>query len=129
MSWRKLGIATLALASTALANGCGTPATPDVVTEPIQIDRVDVAILESSPPQVTAQVQGVIGDGCSSVHSVTQQRTANVVTVTILRERPRDAICTQIAKLYDEAIRLEGTFPPGDYVLRVNSVEKPFRTS
>ena len=129
MSWTRLGVAILALAGAPLALGCGTPATPDVVTEPIQIDRVDVAILESSPPQATALVQGVIGDGCSSVHSVTQQRTGNVVTVTILRERPREAICTQIAKLYDETIRLEGTFPPGDYVLRVNSVEKPFSTS
>ena len=51
------------------------------------------------------------------------------MTVTILRERPREAVCTQIAKLYDDVIRLEGQFPPGDYLLRVNSVEKTFSTS
>ena len=110
--------------------GCGaSPTAPDVVTEPIQIDRVDVLILESSPPQVTARVEGVLGDGCATLHSVAQQRSGNTVTVTILRERPRDAICTQIAKLYDDVIRLEGQFPPGDYLLRVNSVEKTFSTS
>jgi hypothetical protein len=113
-----------------LVAGCGGgPTSPDLVTSPIQVDSVDVTVLESSPPQVAVQVQGVLGDGCSTLHSVAQQRVGNVVTVTILRERPRDAVCTQIAKLYDEVIRLDGTFPPGDYVLRVNSVEKPFSTS
>lgn len=110
--------------------GCGaSPTASDVVTEPIQIDRVDVLILESSPPQVTVRVEGVLGDGCATLHSVGQQRSGNTVTVTILRERPREAVCTQIAKLYDDVIRLEGQFPPGDYLLRVNSVEKTFSTS
>ena len=113
-----------------LVLGCATsPTAPDVVTEPIQIDRVDVLILESAPPQVTVRVEGVLGDGCATLHSVGQQRSGNTVTVTILRERPREAICTQIAKLYDDVIRLEGQFPPGDYLLRVNSVEKTFSTS
>ena len=113
-----------------LVLGCAaSPTASDVVTEPIQIDRVDVLILESSPPQVTVRVEGVLGDGCATLHSVGQVRSGNTVTVTILRERPRKAICTQIAKLYDEVIRLEGQFPPGDYLLRVNSVEKTFSTS
>ena len=113
-----------------LVLGCASDTTsPDLVAEPIQIERVDVMILESAPPQVTARVQGVLGDGCAVLHSVAQQRSGNTITVTILRERPKDAICIQIAKLYDEVIRLEGQFPPGDYVLRVNALEKGFSTS
>ena len=116
--------------ATPLVLGCAaSPTDPDVVTEPIQIDRVDVLILEGAPPQVTARVEGVLGDGCATLHSVGQQRSGNTVTVTILRERPREAVCTQIAKLYVDVIRLEGQFPPGDYLLRVNSVEKTFSTS
>ena len=39
-----------------------------------------------------------------------------------------DTICIQIAKLYDELIHLEGQYPPGRYLLRVNSLEKVFTT-
>ena len=48
------------------------------------------------------------------------------MTLTILSTRPEDAICSQIAKLYDATSALPGDFPPGEYVLRVNSVEKTF---
>jgi hypothetical protein len=33
-----------------------------------------------------------------------------------------------MARLYDETIPLEGTFPPGRYVLRVNGTETSFAT-
>lgn len=105
-----------------------SPASGDLLIDPIQIDGVDVLVQESSPPQASARVRGVIGDGCSSLHSVAQERSGTTVVLTILRQRPADAVCTQIAKLYDETIRLEGTFPPGRYLLRVNDVETSFTT-
>jgi hypothetical protein len=113
-----------------VALGCASanPGAASPVVDPIQIDSVDVRILESSPPQAVAHVQGVLGDGCSEFHSLSQSRSASTITVTILRQRPRDAICTQIAKLYEADIPLEGQYPPGRYVLRVNSVEKVFTT-
>lgn len=108
--------------------GCASPTSPDVVVEPIQVDRVDVRILESSPPQAWAHVEGTLGDGCASFHSLHQERAGATVVVTILRQRPREAICTMIAKPYETDIRLEGLYPPGTYVLRVNGLEKTFRT-
>ena len=93
---------------------------------PIQIDQVEIRLAESFPVQVFAHVRGVIGDGCSSVLPVTQQRDGNTITLSINRQRPADAICTQIAKLYEENIRLEGDFPAGEYVLKVNDVTQPF---
>ena len=111
------------------ASACSSPATPpDVEVTPIQVDRVEVRVLESSPPQAAAHVEGVLGDGCSELHSENQSRAGNTVTLTILRERPRDAICTQQAKLYAKDFTLQGQYPPGEYVLRVNGVEKTFRT-
>jgi hypothetical protein len=111
-----------------LASGCGrpNPASSDVVIDPIQVESVEVVVAESDPPQASAHVRGVIGDGCSSLHPVEQERTGSTVVLTILRERPANAICTQIALLYDDTIRLEGTFPPGAYVLRVNGTETSF---
>ncbi len=93
---------------------------------PIQIDQVEIRLAESFPVQVFAHVRGIIGDGCSSVLPVTQQRDGNTITLSINRQRPADAICTQIAKLYEENIRLEGDFPAGEYVLKVNDVTQPF---
>ena len=121
-SW--IAVAALVAASSA---GCGspsTPAPPRTIVRPIQIDSVDV-LLASSP---SAHVRGVIGDGCTELAGVTMRRgeNENVVTVTIFSTRPEDAICTQIAKLYDALLALPGDFPPGKYVLRVNSVEKTF---
>lgn len=109
-----------------LLTGCSNPVGSDLLVEPIQIDSVDVQVMQSSPPTVAAQVRGVVGDGCSVLHSVKQERSGSTVTITILRQRPRDAICTQIALLYDERIQLEGQFAAGDYVLRVNGVQRAF---
>ncbi|MBP7689182.1 MAG: hypothetical protein KA765_14795 [Thermoflexales bacterium] len=102
------------------------PPTRDTIIEPIQIDQVEIRIAESFPVQVFAHVTGVIGDGCSSVLPAEQKREGNTVTVTINRQRPAEAMCTQIAKLYDENIRLSGDFPPGEYTLKVNAVTQTF---
>jgi hypothetical protein len=122
---RTASLAVLALAL-ALA-GCDNPAEPRLVT-PIQVDHVDVLVMESFPAQAAVHVQGVVGDGCSRLESVEQRREGNTVVVTILATRPREAICTQIALLYDEQIRLEGHFPPGTWRVRVNGVERTFTT-
>jgi len=129
----RVSITTLVCAGlTAVLVACSDQSTPtsadDLVVEPIQVEEVDVLVLESFPPQAVAHVRGVLGDGCSEFHSLQQERSGNAVTVTILRERPRDAICIQIGKLYEENIPLMGQYPAGNYVLRVNEVVTRFRT-
>jgi hypothetical protein len=110
------------------ACGRSNPASSDLLIDPIQVESVEVLVQAGDPPQAAAHVRGVIGDGCSSLHSVDQARTGNTVVLTILRQRPANAICTQIARLYDDTIRLEGAFPPGAYVLNVNGTETSFAT-
>jgi hypothetical protein len=99
-----------------------------VIVDPITVDSVVVEV-SGDPARPRARVKGVLGDGCSSLHSVSQTRAGNAVTITILRERPKDAICTQLARLYDETIPLDGSYPPGRYALRVNAFETAFETS
>ena len=118
----------LVLSAACVAACSDNPAGSDLSIDPIGIQSVDVLVLESLPPQASAHVKGVIGDGCSELHSIGQERSGNTVTVTILRQRPKDAICTQIARLYDDVIRLDGTYPAGSYVLRVNGFERTFTT-
>jgi hypothetical protein len=112
----------------AVAARCSSPTDPEQVIGQIQIERVDVRILESFPPQAVAHVEGVLGDGCTEFHSLEQSRSGNTVIVSIRNTRPREAICTMIARLYRADIPLEGQYPPGQYLVRVNGVEKAFRT-
>jgi hypothetical protein len=119
-SW--IGVAVLIAASGAGCDSPSTPAPPRTLVRPIQIESVDV-VVASAP---SAHVRGVIGDGCTELAGVTTSRSENRVTVTILSTRPEEAICIQIARLYDATLALPGDYPPGPYVLRVNSVEKTF---
>jgi hypothetical protein len=124
-SRRVILVPGLVAAVLATATACTSPAAPDVVTvRPIQIDTVTVV---TAPPSASARVRGVVGDGCTTVKSVTQVRLDNVVTLTILGERPGNAVCTQLARLYDETIVLEGSYPAGRYALRVNGMEVTFQ--
>jgi hypothetical protein len=120
-SW--IGVAALVASGAGCASpSAPAPAPPRTLVRPIQIESVDV--VASSAP--SARVRGVIGDGCTELAGVTTSRSGSNVTVTILSTRPEEAICIQIARLYDATLALPGDYPPGPYVLRVNSVEKTF---
>ena len=127
-----LSILLAACAPAASVSPLPAPASPvqpparDMLIEPIQIDQVEVRVAESFPVQVFVHVTGVIGDGCSSVLPVEQKREGNTITLIINRQRPAEAMCTMIAKIYDENIRVDGNFPPGEYTLKVNSVTQTF---
>ena len=128
----RAGLAIVALtAGLAGCGGSGGPAAPGpsgpVAIDLIQIDSVDVVFLASAPVEVGAHVRGIVGDGCSELLPIRQSRDGNQVTIRISRQRPVDAICTQIAKLFDSTIRLEGVFPAGSYALDVNHVRVPFQ--
>ena len=126
---RRLLIAVLLLGACAsTGGGYTTSATSTALLEGLpQVDRVEVQILPSRPTQVRVRVQGVLLDGCTSLGSVSQEREGNEVTVTIKTVHTRASICTQVAQLVDTTVRLEGAFPPGPYLVRVNGVEKRFR--
>ena len=118
----------LALIAAGACGGAVSPARPDgtIVVEPIQIDSVTVSVAALSPVRVFARVTGVVGDGCATLLPIEQRRAGPQVTVEIKRQRPRYAVCTQIARLFDETIALDGEFPPGSYALQVNAVTRRF---
>jgi inhibitor of cysteine peptidase len=121
---RWLGAAALGLASLTGCEGL----TDSQITGVLHVDSVDVLVLESFPVQITALVRGSLSDGCTEIVAITQSRSGNTVNVTIATSRPRDAFCTQLVRPVEESVRLTGAFPPGDYVVEVNGVAKPFRT-
>jgi len=116
----------LILPALVLASACGSADTA-VEIVPLRVDRVDVLVLESLPPMIHAVVTGTLPTACSSIESVTQARTGNVIEVTITTRTDPDVVCVLVVKEVTERVRLEGSFPPGQYVLRVNGVESRFQ--
>jgi hypothetical protein len=109
-----------------LLSACGTAAGTGT-TGRMQVDSVDVQIAESFPPQVFVRFQGVLGDGCTTLGEMSQRRKGNTIDVTVATNHSGAEVCTAIAQLVDKTIKLEGDFPPGEYIVRVNGVERQFR--
>lgn len=121
---------TLGLIAGALAAGCGTGATSGIGPPPpmalLQVVAVDVVVLESFPPQIVAHVKGKGPEACTVVDAVQQVRRGNTIEVTISTARAGE-ICAQVVIDIEHSVRLEGSFAPGEYLLRVNGVERRFR--
>jgi hypothetical protein len=127
MTARPIGAFMFLIAATAF--GCGSPTTPTpgVIVGLVQVDSLELVHNASSPSGLGVRVQGVLGDGCTDLlPPITQERDGTVVRIRILRQRPEDAICTQIAKLFDQVVPLMGDYPPGQYVVHVNDSELTF---
>lgn len=84
------------------------------------IENVEVLVLESFPPQLVLRVSGMQPDGCEYPVQIVQQVEGNQVTVRIFREMPQDAICPMIAMMFNEEIRIDGTFSGGTVNIQVN---------
>ena len=117
----------LVLVAVGLLAGCRSVAAPEVIVDNIDVDRVEVRVGSSRPAQVAALVEGRVGDGCTELAGVTQNRSGSTVTLQIQRRRPIPAICTQQLRLYNEVIALTGTFEAGDYQLVVNGRSHSFK--
>jgi hypothetical protein len=92
----------------------------------MQIDDVSVEIAESYPVQVFAIIKATLPDGCSSKGAITQMRQGNTIIINAEMNHSGADVCTMIVSFVDERIALEGDFPPGEYVLKVNNVETRF---
>lgn len=86
------------------------------------IENIEVIVMESYPMQVSLNVSGYIPDGCSAPTEILQSRDGNMVVIRVFRNLPPDAICTAIAAMYSETIRVEGGFESGHYTFDVNGL-------
>jgi hypothetical protein len=113
------------LGLTLLLTACVQSLRPGVVT----IDRVDLVVMESNPPRVQAHIVGYLGDGCTTLAGITQQRDGNTITITVKAVHSGAEVCTAIAPVIDQRVMLEGTFTPGEYTVIVNGVAHPLTIS
>lgn len=129
MSGRFLRVGAVLMMLMLLLTACKKqeePTTPRYAIWEMDVHDVLVTVLESQPVQVRARVTGVLGDGCTELNKVAQARQGNRVTVKVTAKRDLDLICAQHIQRFDETITLEGTYPPGEYTLAVNGLNRSF---
>ncbi|MEQ8676938.1 MAG: hypothetical protein RLP44_07810 [Aggregatilineales bacterium] len=83
------------------------------------VETVDVAILESFPPQLTITVTGYHPDGCDYPVQVETTIDGDTITVRIFREVPADVMCPMNIVPFEETYNL-GAVDPNTYTLHVN---------
>jgi membrane-associated protease RseP (regulator of RpoE activity) len=116
-----LGLAALACSSPS------QPTKPEPVSaaRPVAVNSVAVRF-QTQVPKVLVEVKGKTPEPCYLLTSASQSRQGNAVTLTVLVEREAAAVCPQVVWDFSADFALEGAFPPGDYVLKVNGVETAF---
>src|SRR5690606_18447263 len=87
---------------------------------PASITNVEVSAMASFSLQMSLRITVEQPDGCDFPVIVEQVREGNTVTVSVYREVPLTVMCPMMLVPYDDTIRLDGTFEPGDYVFQVN---------
>ncbi|MCA9902043.1 MAG: hypothetical protein H6654_13995 [Ardenticatenaceae bacterium] len=108
--------------------------TPDTDTAPekmiegeASVESITIAILESFPVQVHVNVVGYLGDGCTSLGEISTRQEGDTFFVTILTQRPAEAMCTQQLVGFEENIPLDVVgLPAGSYTVNVNGVTDSF---
>ena len=76
---------------------------------------------------VEVQVQGALPDACAELSEVTQSRQARYVTVDLTMRQPRERVCAAVVRPFRFYLTLDGAFPEGSYVLRLNGKTVPFQ--
>jgi hypothetical protein len=93
----------------------------------LRVTAVDVAILESYPPQVHAQVTGEVPDVCTRLDAIRQRREGRIITVTITTRRTAEQCILLLPPPLEVAFPLDGPFEGGEYLLHVNGFVRKVR--
>jgi hypothetical protein len=95
---------------------------------PLQIVdlKVRTVIDQAGVPQVEVEVEGEPQNSCAKLLPIRQSRVGNVVTLTV-ETTSSAGPCSLIAYLLRDRVKLDGSFPPGEYVVRANGVERKFK--
>ena len=126
------GVMLAALSATACASTTDSlplspsPSGRQAVLAPI--DRLDVRVLESSPPQYVLSVRAGLPSGCAEKNRHETERVAETITVTVLNWLPTDSRpCTLIYGSYELNIHVGSDFRPGTtYSVIVNDKRTAF---
>jgi hypothetical protein len=122
-------LAAVAVFAMGFAGGAGSTGQGPRQTVPAPIERVDVRVMESNPPQYAVQVRAGLPSGCAKQHSHSVSRAGETISITVLNTMPTgNPVCTLIYGVYDLNINLGSDFVSGlTYTVRVNDRVTSFR--
>jgi hypothetical protein len=107
----------------------GGTATPGTVRVLAPIDGLDMAVLESFPPQYLLQIQAGLPSGCAKADGYELSRSGNEIRVAVFNTLPAgNPVCTAIYGMYDLNINLGSSFTSSEeYRVNVNGKTITFR--
>lgn len=101
--------------------------TREMLISPANLDSLELQVKESKPVQVSAIVKGTLGDGCTNLNAIEQKREGNTFTIDVTVKRPKDAMCTMIAKLLNETVPLDvAGLKAGTYIVAAGTLSQTF---
>jgi inhibitor of cysteine peptidase len=111
-----------------MSSGCATSSgNGQILIEPAQIEKIEIAILESFPVQVQVRIYGILADSCTEQGDITQQREGNDFLIQVLTRRPAQLDCATVISLFEEVVALDVYgLPAGSYTVDVNGVRGTF---
>lgn len=104
----------------------GVPTSPSQVAPPtgnVEVTRVRVFIKDG---RAQAYVEGNLGDGCTRLLPLAQQRVGATVHLTLSSIREGE-VCTMIMQFVNEWVPLSGLDAPGAYQVRANAAAVEFQ--
>ena len=125
------GVVLAALSATACAATDSLPLSPSPSDRQevfAPIDRLDVRVLESNPPQYVLSVRAGLPSGCAEKNRHETERVAEAIRVTVLNWMPTGSRpCTMIYGSYELNINVGSDFRPGTtYSVTVNDKRTVF---
>ncbi|NND72333.1 MAG: hypothetical protein HKN43_12235 [Rhodothermales bacterium] len=98
---------------------------------PAVFDTVHVRPQEMDTPQDSAVkvellIKGSFPDSCTRLHALTQERSGNIVNISLDMRRPRSAICASVVRPYRFYMELEGDYAAGNYTIKLNEAVRTF---
>jgi hypothetical protein len=93
------------------------------IFERAPIDKVEMIVRETAPPQYAARVLSGLPSGCHEFAGATVSRSHTEITITVRNSRPADprTVCTQIYGTHEEIVELGSDFVRGtEYRVHVN---------
>ncbi len=99
----------------------------ETITGQAQVESIEIMILESFPVQIHASIAGYLGDGCTTLGSITTTQEGNTFFVQVTTQRPAEAMCTQQLVGFQESVVLDVYgLAAGTYTIDANGVTNTF---
>lgn len=96
------------------------PGDAGLIRGAVYVNKVDLLIRESFPPQLSLVMQGDLPTPCNKLRvEVGKPDPQNKITVDVYSVVDPNQVCTQVLEPFEGSIDL-GTFPTGHYTVWVN---------